>query len=386
MSQELENSVCDVKIDNNHRAFFALVKAGLWEQDVFLSQFGKIDFNEVFRLAEEQSVVGLVAAGIEHVTDVKVPQEAALTFVGTALQLEQQNRAMNAFLAILITKMRGEGISSLLVKGQGIAQCYERPLWRASGDIDLLLSYDNYKKADVFLSPLATCIEDEDKHSLHIAFTIKQWVVELHGTLRNGLWRKLNRTVDETQIEVFKREYVRLWLNGNTQIYLPRADEDVIFVFSHILGHFFKEGIGLRQICDWCRLLWTYRESIDKGILERRLRSMGAMTEWKTFAYLAVNILGTPEHAIPFYEKSKRWQMQSEKVLSFIIETGTFGHNRDYSYQKKYSFVVYKAISLWKHIKDYLKHSLIFPVDSLKVMTKRICLGVKMIIKQLKKK
>lgn len=44
---------------------------------------------------------------------------------------------------------------------------------------------------------------------------------------------------------------------------MPRAEEDVVYVFAHILQHFFKGGIGLRQICDWCRLLYTYRDSLN---------------------------------------------------------------------------------------------------------------------------
>lgn len=85
----------------------------------------------MYRLAEEQSVVGLVSAGIEHIVDVRVPQEVALTFAGSALQLEQRNKAMNQFIGVLIEKLRAADIYTLLVKGQGVAQCYERPLWRA---------------------------------------------------------------------------------------------------------------------------------------------------------------------------------------------------------------------------------------------------------------
>lgn len=54
--------------------FFTLVRAGLWEKDVELRKYGTTDFDEIMRLAEEQSVVGLVTAGLEHVQDVKVPQ------------------------------------------------------------------------------------------------------------------------------------------------------------------------------------------------------------------------------------------------------------------------------------------------------------------------
>ena len=61
------------------------------------------------------------------------------------LQIEKQNSAMNSFIGVLVEKMRKEGIYTLLIKGQGVAQCYEKPLWRSCGDIDLYLSEDNCK-------------------------------------------------------------------------------------------------------------------------------------------------------------------------------------------------------------------------------------------------
>ena len=82
-------------------------------------------------------------------------------------------------------------------------------------------------------------------------------------------------------------------------------NNDILLIFTHFLKHFYKGGIGLRQICDWCRLLWTYRDSIDVALLEQRLRKMGLMSEWKAFAALAVEYLGMPAES-PIYDSSKR--------------------------------------------------------------------------------
>ena len=112
------------------KVFLALVKAGLWEQKLKITSFGYFDFEEIYRLAQEQSVVGLVTAGLEHVVDYKLRQEVVLTFIGTTLQLEQRNILMNAYIAKLIKRLRSRDIYTLLLKGQGIAQCYERPLPR----------------------------------------------------------------------------------------------------------------------------------------------------------------------------------------------------------------------------------------------------------------
>lgn len=137
-------------LSSNQEAFLALVRAGLWEKEVQLTPYNSIDFTEKYRLAQEQAVVGLVAAGLEYVTDTKKPSEVALTFAGEALQLEQRNNAMNYFISVVIEKMSNVGISTVLVKGQGIAQCYERPMWRVCGDVDFQFSKENYKKLSIF--------------------------------------------------------------------------------------------------------------------------------------------------------------------------------------------------------------------------------------------
>ena len=168
--------------NNNQQAFFALVRAGLWEKDVQLLPYGEVDYAEVMRLAQEQTVVGLVAAGLEHVTDVKVPQVWALQFAGRTIQLEQRNKAMNQFIADLVAKMREADIYTLLVKGQGIAQCYEKPLWRSSGDVDLLLSVENFEKAKSLLLPLSSGNKPECNYSKELGYYIDSWSVELHGT------------------------------------------------------------------------------------------------------------------------------------------------------------------------------------------------------------
>lgn len=369
-----------MSFNKNQHVFFALVRAGLWEKQVLFSQYEAINYNEIYRIAQEQSLVGLVTAGIEHIEEFKVPQDVVLKFVGDTLQLEQRNALMNDFIVTLINKLRTEGVYTLLVKGQGIAQCYERPLWRASGDIDLFFSEHNYPKALQILSLKASKVDEELSYIKHIAMKISSFDVELHGSFRCGLWRTIDRELDELQYVIFNEGKVRSWLIGGTQVFLPHEDEDVVYVFSHILEHFFKEGIGLRQICDWCRLLWTFKDSLNYGLLESRIRKMGLMTEWKAFAAFAVDWLGMSVDAMPLYSDKKMWSRKAEKIMEFVLETGNFGYNRDYSYQLKYPFLVYKAVSFWLHIKDTCKYFTIFPLDSLKVLERKIYVGISVVL------
>ena len=364
-----------MRLDNNQQAFFELTRAGLWENEAQLLQYGKVDYDEVFRIADEQSVIGLVTAGIEHVQDVKIPQEIVLQFIGISLQLEQQNKALNDFIVWLIETLRKEDVYTLLVKGQGIAQCYERPLWRASGDVDLLLSEDNYQRAKKVLIPLADNVEQEYKTFKHIGMTMKgDFVVELHGTLHSRLSSCIDRGIDKAQNDVFCGGNVRSWNNNGTSVFLPSPNNDVIFVFTHILHHFFIEGIGLRQICDWCRLLWTYRDSLDCRLLENRIRKMELMTEWKAFSAFTVEYLGMPVGAMPLLSEneSQKLHRKADHILQFVLESGNFGHNREAANGK--------FCSAWYKMKDFARHSRIFPLDSIKFFWHFLWNGVELAI------
>lgn len=345
--------------DNTIEAFFALVRAGLWgEADANLNHNANdnllegVEWEKIYKLAQEQSVQGLVLAGLEY-SDLKPPKELLLQWIGEVQIIEQRNKTMNQFIAYLVTKMRETDIYTLLVKGQGIAECYERPQWRVSGDIDFFLSDSNYEKAKSFLKPLANDGKPERLYSKEIGFYVNSWLIELHGTLHTGLSTKVDKSIDAVQRDVFYAGNVRSWYNGNTQVFLPAADEDVFLVFTHFVKHFYKEGgVTLRQMCDWCRLLWTYKNSLNYRVLETLIRKAGLLSEWKAFSALVVEYLGMPVEAMPFYSEDKKWSKKAEKIVAFILKGGK-----------------------WQRFKDTFRVGSIFPLNTLKFMP-GIILGV----------
>lgn len=353
-----------MQLSNNQQAFLALVRAGLWEEEVKLSQFGDIDYNEVYRLAEEQSVVGLVAAGVEHIVDVKVPQEVALQFVGASLQLEHRNAEINDFIPKLINKLRDRKVFCLMIKGQGVAQCYERPQWRAAGDVDLLLDVGHYQKAKEILMPISYDVEKEDFNKMHLAMTILGITIELHGKMPFGMSEKADKVISAILNDSLREGKVCTWSISNTDVSLPIPDNHIIIIFTHFLRHFFIEGVGLRQICDWCRLLWTYKNSLNRELLESRIRKMGLLSEWKAFASLAVDTLGMPVEVMPLYDA--RFKDKGLDALRRVMKRGNFGHNNDLSYRTRYSGFSYKIVAAWRRFVDFASLVPVFPVDAQK--------------------
>ena len=86
--------------EQNIDVFFSLLKAGLWSDgnlnDNLDLNYEGVDWSEVYRLAEEQSVIGLIADGIDRfklqVPSFKVPQEWALQNWGWGERAIEQNQ------------------------------------------------------------------------------------------------------------------------------------------------------------------------------------------------------------------------------------------------------------------------------------------------------
>ena len=335
-----------MKKGNSVTAIFSLLRAGLWEKDVRLSQFEGIAFNEVYRLAEEQSVIGLIAAGLEHVVDVKVPQIEFLTFIGRSVQLEQQNSAMNDFIGILINRMRKAEIYALLVKGQGIAQCYERPLWRSCGDVDLFLDNGNYDKAKALLTQLATSVGKEYVRERHLGMTIDSWTVELHGSLYSGLSSNIEKELDNVYQDTFYRGNVRIWENGKVPVFLLSPENDAFYVFTHFLQHFYKGGVGLRQIMDYYFVL---RKAHEVGLVAQG--SIDAVTQFGMERF-AQGLMWVMKEVFAMPEEWMLWNFDEKEgrfILKQVMGGGNFGHYGEKRNRLKGSL---------KYVESLTRHSL----------------------------
>lgn len=97
---------------------------------------------------------------------------------------------------------------------------------------------------------------------------------------------------------------------------------------------------------------------------------------------LAVEYLGMPVEAMPFYSSQKRWSREAGRICSFVIRVGNFGHNRDMSYYAKRPYVVRKAISFRRRFVDALNHLAIFPLDTLRFFPSIVFNGIRSAIRR----
>lgn len=191
--------------------------------------------------------------------------------------------------------------------------------------------------------------------------TIEPYIIELHGTLRCGLSRAMDHEIDAIQRDTFEYKHVRNWNNKGVEVLIPAPNNDVFFIFTHIIKHFYKGGIGLRQICDLSQLLWCYRDEMDSDLLLERLRRMKLYDEWRAFATFIAEYLGHPKDAMPLYDSNPKWSKKARHIYKFVMDVGNFGHNRNLTYYGKYNLFIRKVISFWWRLKDITAHATAFP-------------------------
>lgn len=355
-------------------AFLLLVKAGLFgrtEGAEGLLQEG-VDWAEIHQMSKEQRVVGLVAEGIETLQDdwsqthdsPLVPQKWYTQYVCTTLKLEKNNLAMNSFIASLVSKLQERGISTVQLKGQGMALNYRKPLWRTYGDVDLLFSQEDYEKAREFLLPFASSTDSERGFRKHLGMVLKGKVVELHGSLRRGFSSRIDKKLDEIYDDTLRKNKLRTWMDGEVQVPMLSAENDALFVFVHFLNDYFKGIVMMKPICDWSRLLWSYRDSLDAEYMESQLKAMRLMSEWRAFGRYAVDYMGMPEEAMPFYSDSEKWKRKARRINTLIMRSGAKVYKKKKN-EKKVSLLTKKMTATGERICVLAYTSRVFPLDTL---------------------
>lgn len=350
------------------KAFLALLRAGLWgsepEQLVFTED---TDWDEVYQLTKEQTVVGIVTDGISALPkQFHGPRPKMMQFFARTMNLEDENRKMNSFVPQLMIQLERKGVHSLLLKGAGVATCYRQPLHRVVGDIDLLVTdAKEYQRARELMLMIAEEVEHEDVGRKHSAFRYKGLLIEVHGDFRFYINKQCRQHTPEWKNKRLMEGGRHLTEGLLKGAILPPVQFDVLFIFAHMVGHYTGAGgVGLRQVCDWLMFLHQHITEIDLQALEEDLDFLGLRRYWEVFGAMAVDQLGFPQELMPLYSR-----MNSKKgriVLRNIFKTGNFGalQRRD-QLKGDANPVLKKVVTFVGQVPVYARNLRVFPKDTL---------------------
>lgn len=354
-----------MKISNNIPTgdldFFRLLRAGLW-QSVNEPLSETPDWTYIYRLACEQTVQGIMADGIAlykaEYPDIQKNMQGYDEFLNQCAQIIRQNYKVNHVQAKVCGMLEAAAIDYVVIKGQGVAQCYSKPMLRCSGDIDLFFSEQNYERAKQLLKPLSAAVEDKPL-TLECALAIGEVDIELHGAMTSGINKAADAHLQTILRKVISEDDTRSIAIGTCEITLPSANFDAIYILTHTIRHLGAFGISLRQVIDWTMHMHAAGSLIDRARLQSDVEAMHLGKLWRLFSRFAVEYLGAPEEdfalcgensngkAEPSDETGKLWQL--------IRVSGSFGHKNPYFAHLHAGRLNERLARIYYHIRQALK-------------------------------
>ena len=357
--------------------FLELLRSGLWGTPADISMFEKdVDWKSIVRIAVEQAVQVIVADGIETLPhDLWPAKEFMIKLMLVRIKTKQMHQLLNITLNQIVNALDAEGIPSVLLKGQGVAQNYRIPESRMCGDIDLYVGQKNYKRACEIIAALDKSPEhktgEECDHHMHLQ--VNGVEVEVHRQADFMPGKSLNRNLQHWTIEcidhLFGTPSLNHWDNQGTTINLASPTFDAFFILHHAVRHMIAGGVGFRQICDWLLFLHKNSSNIDVAILKEKLKEYHMEYIWQEFGILAISVLGLPVTELPLATERSN-SRKTEKILREIFISGNFGQYdvkllEKYKHHKAQGYLNKKWRSFRFQSSRLIKFAFLFPNYSL---------------------
>ena len=305
-----------------YQSFFELLRAGLWnrapEGDCFPLQ--PEVWKQVYMMACKQTVEGIVYDGMMRLPEhAYPPRELLLHWVVRVDSIEKRNKRMNMAVSELYEIFAQNQIKAFLVKGQGVAACYDEPLHRVCGDVDWYFpDKQDFNRANRLMAKNGIKVEKQAKFSK--AYTWRGFLIEHHCRLldiddpfRIPYLRRLLQQQDEHSSSLLLHEQ---------SIRLPSPLLMHLSVNAHILKHLLTSGVGIRQLCDSARISYTYPHAIEAETFKKIYKKLGIYRWMQLLNNLLVNHLKMSFDYLPF---SLAPQQKADQVMRDILLSGNFG-------------------------------------------------------------
>ena len=275
--------------------FLALLRAGLWEQDLRLPSVpDTAGWEQLLALSREQAVMGLLLKGIAHLpTEQRPPEELQPILLTVEEAFARANARYSHVQAALLQQLADAGLHPVVQKWREAAKYYADPSARQVGDIDVFLPEGELQRAWA-LFPSAKMASDG----------------------------ALVLTQDLVSIELHPRYYDIHRPAGK----LPAPGSpcgEILLLSAHIFKHVIGHGLGCKQLCDLAVALARLEGKYDESELRAALKRAGLLRWHKLLCSLLVDDFGLdPACCLPDFQP-----VDPERLRRIVRRTGHFAHH-----------------------------------------------------------
>jgi len=338
--------------------FFSLLRSGLWHRPIDrLDCFPLTDteWGQLYQYAEKQTVEGILFDGVQQLeAGMQPPKTLLLKWLVRVEKIRQRNRWMDTMLVEQALFFNKHNLHPILLKGQGVAQCYRDPTIRLSGDIDWYFdSPAAFAEANEQVHKLGLQLSSSGKYNSSYAW--KGCAVDQHGKLFDihnpfvqGYVGQLESAYGDNKLAL---------LLGETRVSLLAPMLQILQVNTHILKHQLAFGVGIRQLCDAACLYAYYHRQVEGATLRAIYQKLNLLNWVHVFHQLLVDFLGLDRDKLPF-------ELNKQQNCTWMMEdcwtAGNFGfHDENYIRQENGLFSGRKSTfkKIWANFWKYLPYA-----------------------------
>ena len=322
-------------MDKKTKAYLDFLRFSLHDGAELPASISDIDWDGLFKFGTSQCIRGVLFGGIKKLKSSDPhPTAKQLNLWLTYVSIIKKSNVQVYRDADFITRAfkKDTGFDTVVMKGQANALLYPSPYIREPGDIDLWTTASTKQ-----VIRWARC---RDQKAIigyhHIDVSGLRTPVEVHyiPSFMGNLfyeWR-LRRYFGKEKAKQFDNK--KVLPDDLGEIGVLSQDFDSIFQLSHMMHHFFFEGLGFRQVIDFYYLLRSM-PTIDKGIMAK-VKRLNMRKFTAAMMFIMHDILGLEQEKLLCEPNPKIGMMMLEEML----KAGNFGF-----YDERYDF---SNLPLWR--------------------------------------
>ena len=272
---------------------YALLRNGLHvdREPEMIPELSIEQWNALIEQARRQTVAGLLYQGVSRLGEAyPLPSEISFLLVAEANRIERESRHKEQIAWQEFQAIKEAGFHPVVMKGPAIARHYPVPALRESGDIDLYLPTEEFRRYKEQLGPEVTPMPDGSLHYY-----------------RNGIDFDLHAS------------YFDLHLPSDRLPAVPSPYATLLMLSAHVFKHAAGPGVGLRQLCD---MAVAYGKLDYDPVELLSVYDRAGMRKWNTLLYAFLRkYLGLKD-----IFGSSMPDTDPAPLRAIIMEGGNFGH------------------------------------------------------------
>lgn len=222
-----------------------------------------MDMDAVRKVSIQQGVWPFVYKAAEATADVSPWKSEFILAVARSV-------ARREFTLSAIKKMEDAGVRYCLMKGAAVANLYDKPECRISGDADIFINPADEPKAEKVLKELGYSFEKRERNDHHLQATHPVGgLLEVHVRMYSKTTEKI---IFNGKIE-YSDKFDKIDIDG-TEFYTMGVYDGLVYLTAHYIKHLLNSGCGIRQILDLLLYMEKHKNEIDFDKYNKLLKEL----------------------------------------------------------------------------------------------------------------